>query len=1090
MSDHISRALETVYAPQTTNEERKALESNLELWKKSDDSVKVALDYFSGTPSPNSRHLNYFLSTTLHYHTLPKIQNRMNAEARGYLEGGLKKLVSEKPAVDNQSMSKIMSSYVSCCKNSVSYNDYTSSLEITNLAKSKNPLALNLLEVMVEEMPRFDHASVMKGANRTAVANFLSSGKDHFLEAFSANVTSHNDPLTLPALRGVLTMLNWGNRFPITKSITVHLSADLIHKLFKIAEESTENQTAVAALMCLNECLEFSKWNPHNPRLLDLLRTLALSVVNVTNSFSKQIPPNVVDDDENGYAVQLSNMLSTFAKKHIRKCISIGFDATLFMSSVGNMTFKVSTYPALVDVIDTWVEVAIFVDCNNPEISQGFSEILIGLINKNLFRFNRDMLEELELTFPEKRVVDPSEETIDEEYDPESKADEQTDQMQMALKSSEIGTLLWSTSELAKHLTTKSPLCATKTFDALESLLTQTLTKITTTYDPEDSWDALAILYLFETSVAASSLLHASATHFPKFLSLSNNLLNFTSQLSNAKAWSGQQAIVNIVVACTSALSSMNQTLWGWTEHHPDTLLQPTTELSTSILSLVSSFISEQSVLPAPERVTSAFCSLAHSIGVCSKSHYNYFSVPPLSDARVAVSRALVAATPSLSKHGGMMCFEAVTLLTMSSGFERSRNKVNAQLVASDSEMFMTIALQPLVSSLKTLLDSVVPTNPQSIPSLAPSIDRTSFALSSVLNASSELSVDTKNATLKQALSSSIQPLLQSLSIFSSISLSPSSTSAINNATSSLLLLLLSILTTLNKELGTDFKILVISTLVEALSSITPSPSPLTTSQTMVVRMLNKTLVTVFSAKNSSLAPVISSAMDLIANKIAPICKANEDNTASLLPSLLSTSYVILVSQWSMLIFKEPATVAPALSVGVKVAGLPTAPRPALFASDLISQKKPARVKAEYAALFDALCSLFLFSVQADNMSPSVVSKGVKMLINLDEKAKLFVCVDFKERMRATFVAAILEDLLKLNQPLLVDDMNKLLFAMVSSDFDGFFKSILPSMIDSMGITSEEKISMLQTWSTEEDSVSFRQSCENFLSEFRYYQTK
>lgn len=87
-------------------------------------------------------------------------------------------------------------------------------------------------------------------------------------------------------------------------------------------------------------------------------------------------------------------------------------------------------------------------------------------------------------------------------------------------------------------------------------------------------------------------------------------------------------------------------------------------------------------------------------------------------------------------------------------------------------------------------------------------------------------------------------------------------------------------------------------------------------------------------------------------------------------------------------------------------------------------------------------------------------------------------------------MAAILEDLLKLNQPLLVDDMNVLLFEMVSSDFDGFFNSILPSMIDSMGITNEEKISMLETWSKEEDSITFRQSCESFLSEFRFLSIK
>ena len=597
--------------------------------------------------------------------------------------------------------------------------------------------------------------------------------------------------------------------------------------------------------------------------------------------------------------------------------------------------------------------------------------------------------------------------------------------------------LLTSTASLAKLLTTASPLCATKLFDVLEALLTSTLTKLSTAFEPEDSWDALAILYLFETSVAASALLHASQTHFPKFLALTNNLLSFTQQLNNTKAWSGQPAIVNILVACASAMASLNQTLWGWTSHSPDVLLSPTTELSASMLALISSFVSEQAVLPAPSRVTSAFCSLALSIGSCSKSQYNYFSLPPLSEAKLLASQSLVAATPSLNKEAARTCYEAVTMMTMSSGFERSRNKVNQQLVVNDKVRvgsvhellskrlarepsppsnttssstrfarpqanFAKIALLPLVNAL---VESTSFVNPQNISSLAAAIDRTSFCLSSVLNASYNLAVDSKNA-LKETISPSIRPLLHALSLYSSFSLTPSSptTSAINNTTSSLLLLLLSILTTLNKELGTEFKLLVISTLCEALSSIVPSPTPLTSSQTMVVRMLNKTLLTVFSTKNSSLAPVINSAMDLIANKIAPICQANSDNMATLLPSLLSTTYVILVSQWSTITFKEGPGASPQtnpVSIGVKVAGLSVPPpRPAIFGSSGISCMKPAKVKAEYSPLFNAMCTLFLFSIQADDMSPTVVAKGVKMLIKLNKKAKLFVCVDFKDKMR------------------------------------------------------------------------------------------
>jgi hypothetical protein len=55
-----------------------------------------------------------------------------------------------------------MSTYVSCVKNSVSTSDYSSALSITGLAAAGDPMGVHLMEVMVEEMPRFDTQSVMK----------------------------------------------------------------------------------------------------------------------------------------------------------------------------------------------------------------------------------------------------------------------------------------------------------------------------------------------------------------------------------------------------------------------------------------------------------------------------------------------------------------------------------------------------------------------------------------------------------------------------------------------------------------------------------------------------------------------------------------------------------------------------------------------------------------------------------------------------------------------------------------------------------------------------------------------------------------
>jgi len=103
------------------------------------------------------------------------------------------------------------------------------------------------------------------------------------------------------------------------------------------------------------------------------LLSLANSIVHLTNKFSSQIPPNERDDDENGYAVQICNLLCSFASKHVRKCVTVGFKVTDFMTACGNMTFKVSTYPALCDVMRTWIEVAEFADVKGEGVGKGFS---------------------------------------------------------------------------------------------------------------------------------------------------------------------------------------------------------------------------------------------------------------------------------------------------------------------------------------------------------------------------------------------------------------------------------------------------------------------------------------------------------------------------------------------------------------------------------------------------------------------------------------------------------------------------------------------------------------------------------------------
>ena len=191
------------------------------------------------------------------------------------------------------------------------------------------------------------------------------------------------------------------------------------------------------------------------------------------------------------------------------------------------------------------------------------------------------MLEELELTFPQQRQVegcayDDEEEVLDSDMN--VTAIEVRDEVDFALRESEIGSLLAHTCALTKSLTTKSRICAVRLYDALEVLLSDTLARVGTNWLEEDSWDVFAILRLFETSVAASALLHASPTHSTKFFQLSQNLLQFTNDATSSRAWQGKACMVNIVVACTSALGSFMSTMWGWTKLSPDMLLNVSAE--------------------------------------------------------------------------------------------------------------------------------------------------------------------------------------------------------------------------------------------------------------------------------------------------------------------------------------------------------------------------------------------------------------------------------------------------------------------------------------------------------------------------------
>ena len=112
----------------------------------------------------------------------------------------------------------------------------------------------------------------------------------------------------------------------------------------------------------------------------------------------------------------------------------------------------------------------------------------------------------------------------------------------------------------------------------------------------------------------------------------------------------------------------------------------------------------------------------------------------------------------------------------------------------------------------------------------------------------------------------------------------------------------------------------------------------------------------------------------------------------------------------------------------------------------------------------------------------------MKLLRDLGAKISLFKLAEFKERMKVGFVTVLLEDLLMVNQPSLVDDMSELLFEMAEPDMADFFTALLPNIINGMNIGNAEKQSVLDSWDSREvDRMGFIDNATTFLSEFKYY---
>lgn len=125
--------------------------------------------------------------------------------------------------------------------------------------------------------------------------------------------------------------------------------------------------------MCINEIVEFQRWPQSESEKFVIC--VASQVVSLTNAFSSQIPVGGIDDDENGLAVQMCNLLSVFSKKHIRRCTKLGFDVNNFMTATANVTFKIGTLEGLIHMLNVWSEVAEFVDIAYEAVGKGKKQL-------------------------------------------------------------------------------------------------------------------------------------------------------------------------------------------------------------------------------------------------------------------------------------------------------------------------------------------------------------------------------------------------------------------------------------------------------------------------------------------------------------------------------------------------------------------------------------------------------------------------------------------------------------------------------------------------------------------------------------------
>ena len=187
-------------------------------------------------------------------------------------------------------------------------------------------------------------------------------------------------------------------------------------------------------------------------------------------------------------------------------------------------------------------------------VEGGLAAVLNSTADRCMFVFNVDALEEVDLEFPSLAHLSPPDGS---DWDPESESFDDavagggsssspsldssasaiSDDMDLALRSSSLGSLLADTCVLCKVLTSASRACAVMSFDHLFGTLSSVLEKLQSSLSPSAAppgeaverqvWDACACFRLLETGAASAVLVHASQTHFGKFGELATNLMGF-----------------------------------------------------------------------------------------------------------------------------------------------------------------------------------------------------------------------------------------------------------------------------------------------------------------------------------------------------------------------------------------------------------------------------------------------------------------------------------------------------------------------------------------------------------------------------------